>query len=61
MLCFSSNAHGFMYFVVSFFLNFSLKSGGVEKLSNVGLGGGGGGFVRGMFFGRKKERFFLDQ
>lgn len=48
MLCFSSNAQGFMYLVVSFFLNFSLKSGGVENSSNCGFGGGGGGLVSGI-------------
>lgn len=57
MLCFSSNAQAFIYFVVSFFLNLSLKSGGVEGSSKVGLGGGGGGLVRGIvvFCERKQD------
>lgn len=55
MLCFSSTAHGFMYLVVSFFLNWSLKSSGVENSSKVGLGGGGGGLVKGMFREREKK------
>lgn len=37
-----------MYFVVSFFLKLSLKSEGVENSSKTGLGGGGGGLVRGI-------------
>jgi hypothetical protein len=49
MLSFSSREQGFIYFVVGLALNFSLKSLGVEGSSNAGLGGGGGGFVKGIF------------
>lgn len=45
-----------MYLVVSFALNFLLKSLGVEGSSNSGLGAGGGGFVRGMLFTEKKKK-----